>query len=685
MRFLFPGFLFALLALAIPILIHLFHFRKFRKVYFSNIRFLQSIEQQTSSRKNLKHRLILAARMLAVAFLVFAFARPYLPSQDGSAAGKQNVVSIFVDNSYSMEALNKEGSLFDEARRRAKEIASAYGLNDKFQLLTHDFEGRHQRLVNYDDFLNAVDEIKISGSPKNLQQILSRQQDIFAKERHARKTAYIISDFQKNLLGREPAKADSSVNVRLVQLKSNPLPNVSIDSLWFVSPIHKPEQAEKLVVKLRNNSDRPAENVPIKLLVNKQQKALGTLSIPARESRADTLSFSNIGPGWQAAEIQITDYPVVFDDRFFFSFQVQPNLEVLAINGQRENPYLQAVYRSDPYFSLQNVAVGNINYSQLGRYPLIILNELSNYSEGLIRELQAYVQKGGRLLIFPSLQSNLSSFSELLRNLKTDLPEQILTTETKVAAINLQHPVFRGVFEHIPQKLDLPLAKKYLRYSSQSKTNRQNLLELPGRQVFLSEYHLGKGKVFLSAVPLSDEAGNLPRHSVFVPIMYQLAMLSRQDQHLFYTLGQDQALELPKITLNANQTLKLRKDQFEAIPDMQQTGNASRLYLADQIKEAGNYELVKGDSLLSYLSFNDNGTESDLSYIGNDELLAGFAGSKPQLLQVDERSMQEAVKSVNQGLQLWKLCLILALFFLAIEILLIRFYKVKPPKPVNTL
>src|SRR4051812_24822362 len=114
MHFLYPAFLFALLSLAIPVLIHLFNFRRYQKVYFSNVQFLKEIQEQQSSRKNLKERLILATRMLALAFLVLAFAKPYIPGNNAANAGKQHIVSIFVDNSYSMQTINREGTLLDE-------------------------------------------------------------------------------------------------------------------------------------------------------------------------------------------------------------------------------------------------------------------------------------------------------------------------------------------------------------------------------------------------------------------------------------------------------------------------------------------------------------------------------------------------------------------------------------------
>lgn len=684
MRFLFPGFLFALSAVAIPIIIHLFNFRKLKKVYFSNVRFLKTVEQQTSSRRNLKHRLILAARILALIFLVLAFARPYLPDKSSAGTFQNQVVSVFIDNSYSMETVNREGTLLDEARRRAKEIAAAYSLNDKFQLLTHDFEGRHQRLLSYEDFISEADEVTVSSSSKTLGQIIQRQQDMLSNQAGSRKSAYIISDFQKNLLSKTPLLADSSIDIRLVRLTSNALPNVSVDSVWFASPIHKPAETEKLVVRLKNNSDQKADNIPVKLTVNKQQKALASLSIAPRATQSDTLSFSGLNSGWQEGEIQITDFPVVFDDRFYFNFNVKKTLPVLIINGGETNKYLDAVYRSDPFFEVSNVTSGNVNYSELGQYPLIILNEVNDITAGLRQQLTAYIKRGGSLTVFPSLNADQSSLKTFLQGLNTDVPEEVVSQETKVASINTRHPVFEGVFDRIPKNLGLPVAKKYIRYSTQSKTNKQNLLELPGRRGFVSGYRLNSGKIYLSAVPLTDEAGNLPRHSVFVPLMYQVALLGMKDQRLFYTLNKDQLLAVPKIILPANQTLKLKKGSFETIPDVRQVENATQLFVADQVKEAGNYSLFRGDSLLSVLSFNASGLESDLSYAEKSELQLQFGQQKTEIFEPGGSSLQNAIKSVNEGVQLWKLCIILALLCLAAEILLIRFYKITILKTVAT-
>lgn len=678
MKFLFPGFLFALLTVAIPVIIHLFNFRKFKKVYFSNVTFLKEIQQQTSSSRNLKHLLLLLARALIIIFLVLAFARPYIPDENQkNASFQQQAVSIYVDNSYSMESLNKEGSLLDEAKRRAKEIASAYSINDKYQLLTNDFEGKHQRLLSYEEFVQAVDDIKISAFNRSLQQVMNRQSDVFAGEPNTNKTIYILSDFQRNFASDPTLDLDSGISVRFVRLEANELANISVDSVWFVSPVHRPNETERLIVQLKNNSDKRAENVPVKVLVDGKPKALGSLNLAPRSVSKDTLSFSGLNSGWKHGEIVITDYPVVFDDNFYFTFNVQQSMPVLAINPSGENAYITAVYHAEQFFDYKNVPAGNINYSQLSSNSLIILTATDNISSGLATQLKTFVRNGGSLMVYPSLDENLAGLKTLTQTLGTDIPQSINNQETKVSDINLQHPIFKGVFSQLPNKLDLPVAKKYVQFSNSTRSNKQNILQFPGRRVFLSQYSIGKGKVYLSAVALDEQSSNFVRHSVFVPIMYQAAFLSLRDSRLFYTIGKDQFLETNKISLSANQSLKLKKGNFEAIPDVRSSEIGTRLFVSDQIREKGIYRLLKGDSILSVFAFNDSRLESDLSYLSKDELSNKLPDNRLEIFSPGKASIQNSIKAVNNGVQLWKLCLILALVFLAVEILLVRFYKTR--------
>ena len=152
MQFLFPAFLWALLALSIPIIIHLFYFRRFKKVYFTNVKYLKEIKEETSNRNKLKNLLILISRCLAVACLVFAFAQPFIPKGTGIKSGL-NYVSVFVDNSFSMSANKSEIPLIDIAKDKARSVVSSYGDEDRFQIFRQQAQLHHFRFsAEYSQF-----------------------------------------------------------------------------------------------------------------------------------------------------------------------------------------------------------------------------------------------------------------------------------------------------------------------------------------------------------------------------------------------------------------------------------------------------------------------------------------------------------------------------------------------------
>jgi hypothetical protein len=673
MHFLYPAFFFALISLAIPVLVHLFNFRRYQKVYFSNVQFMRQINEQQSSRRNLKERLILAARLLALAFLVLAFTRPYISGRNTQNANARHAVSIFVDNSYSMETLNREGSLLDEAKLRAKEIASAYSINDRFQLLTQDFEGKHQRLLSRDEFNDAVDTVKISPQSRSLQQIINRQQSLLSMQPNAFRSIYIISDFQKNMAGGQKLKADTATHICFVQLKADNLPNVAVDSVALLSAVHRPGESEKLVVRLHNYAGEKAEKIPLKVVINGEQKALGSYTIAPRVVQMDTLAFSGLMPGWQRGEISLQDNPVTFDNQFYFSFNVKQQMPVLLIDDGTPDTYLKAVFASDPFFNATRVPAGNVDYAKLSTWPLIILSDVKSVSTGLAQQLKAYVIKGGSLAVFPAADADLNNYRAFLQPMNTAYPEKLITENTRVSAINLQNPVFKNIFDSFPQNPDLPVVKKYYQLADPPAMN-ENLLQLPGGKSFWAETAYGNGKVYISAVPLDDNFSNLQRHALFLPVMFRIALLSGHDQPLFYTIGHDETMEIPPVQTDEKQLLKLVKGNISIIPDVRQQEGSTLLYASDELTETGTYDLRKQDSTIAVLAFNDNRSESDLSYFSKADL-ANMLPKNADVLQSGSNAITNAIAEENIGLQLWKLCIILALIFLAAEIALIRYFK----------
>jgi len=679
MNFLYPGFLFALLSVAIPVIIHLFNFRKFKKVYFSNVKLLKEVEQQNSSKEKLKNLLILLSRILAIIFLVLAFAQPYIPLNNQKTTAVNNSVSIYIDNSYSMEAINKDGSLLDEAKRRAKELIKGFGINDRFQLLTSDFEGKHQRLLNKEEFLKALDDVKISASNRNLQQILNRQGNILTSA--ANKYSFLISDFQKNIASVKKLETKTDIQYSFLKLNATALPNVGVDSVWTLSPNHQPGANEKLVVLIKNYSEEEAINIPLKLAINNQQKGLSSVTIPAGKTIKDTLSFSGLKSGWKKGVISIKDFPVTFDDSLSFSFKVDESLPVLSINGPNAGSYIKALFGADKYYKLTENSESNINYNSLSNFGLIVLNGLSNPSSGLAQQLKTYLTSGGSVVIFPDLDSDIKVYNSFLGALSLPQIQNLNNTASKVDQIDLQHPIFKTVFEEIPKNLDLPTVNRYYDFAENNASNKENIMSLPGGKLFFSKYGIGSGQVYLSATGLNANDGNVARHPVFVPLMYRLTLNSGLDDALYYNLGNDRALASKQLTLGKNQTLKLTAKNFEIIPEVRQAGGKTLIYTADQIKLPGFYNLNLADSLIGVYSFNIGRTESDMHYLSKTELDKLAEKSNLKIYDTDKDAVKLIAGSNKIGQTLWKLCLILSLIFIAAEILLIRFFN-NPKKTI---
>ena len=679
MNFLYPGFLFALLSVAIPVIIHLFNFRKFKKVYFSNVQLLKEVEQQNSSKEKLKNLLILLSRILAIIFLVLAFAQPYIPLNNQKTTAVNNSVSIYIDNSYSMEAINKDGSLLDEAKRRAKELIKGFGINDRFQLLTNDFEGKHQRLLNKEEFLKALDDVKISASNRNLQQILNRQGNVLTSA--ANKYSFLISDFQKNIASVKKLETKTDIQYSFLKLNATALPNVGVDSVWTLSPNHQPGANEKLVVQIKNYSEEEAVNIPLKLAINNQQKGLSSVTIPAGKTIKDTLSFSGLKSGWQKGVISIKDFPVTFDDSLSFSFKVDESLPVLSINGPNAGSYIKALFGADKYYKLTENSESNINYNSLSNFGLIVLNGVSNPSSGLAQQLKTYLTSGGSVVIFPDLDSDIKVYNSFLGALSLPQIQNLNKTASKVDQIDLQHPIFKTVFEEIPKNLDLPTVNRYYDFAENNASNKENIMSLPGGKLFFSKYGIGSGQVYLSATGLNANDGNFARHPVFVPLMYRLTLNSGLDDALYYNLGNDRALASKQLTLGKNQTLKLTAKNFEIIPEVRQAGGKTLIYTADQIKLPGFYNLNLADSLIGVYSFNIGRTESDMHYLSKTVLDNLAEKSNLKIYDTDKDAVKLIAGSNKIGQTLWKLCLILSLIFIAAEILLIRFFN-NPKKTI---
>lgn len=671
----FPLFLVALASLAIPIIIHLFHFRRFKKVYFTNVRFLKEVKEETSSRSRLRNILVLLARLFALASLVLAFAQPFI-SRDEQVQKGEKSVSIFVDNSFSMDALSQDVALIDKAKQRAREIVEAYQEADRFQILTMDLEGRHQRMVSKEDALALIEEIERTPAVQPLSNIITRQQQVLEREGNDNRILYLISDFQRSIVDVQNY-ADTSAQVNFIPLQAVQERNISIDSAWFESPVQMMQQPNLMVVQVRNNSPEDAENIRLSVRYEGQTKPVGTLSIPAQSIVRDTVNINIERTGWHEAELAITDFPIQFDDRYFTTFYVAEEINVLAINEDRPNRYLNALIGGLDYFRVDNQQRQQLDYSTFSNYELIVLNDLNDISSGLAFALKNYVEEGGNLLLFPGRNANISAYRSFLSGFPANVPEVFETVERQVSQVNTEEFVFQDVFENRSANLKLPKSQGNFRFSRSSSLPERILLTYRDGSSYLSTYSFGEGNLYLSAAPLSEEYNDLVNNAeIFVPMVFKMAISGGGKRPIAYTIGQDAVLQARHQSTRSEIVYKLKGTEEEFIPQQRVVGAKVFLSTLDQLKEAGLYELFlePGETLEQY-AFNYNRQESQLDYFAPGEL-QDYIGPNINVLEVENRRILTAtIEERSQGLVLWRWCLILALVFLGIEVLLLRFWR----------
>lgn len=683
MSFLYPTFLYALAAIAIPIIIHLFNFRRHKTVLFSSVKFLRNIKKETKAKSQLKHFLILLARILAVAALVFAFARPYLPVAGNVDTSSEEIVAVYIDNSFSMDAENKFGNMFEVAKSKIPQITEAFRPDTRYLLATNDFENKHNQFVSRDQLMDFVAELQLSPEDRNINDVLTKLSDYAGRSENSkinRQRAFILSDFQKTSCNPDGFDNRDGNEVILVPLATQQTSNMYVDSCWFESPGRRFNRAEELFAKIVNNSEEVYTHTPIKLFINDSLKFLGSFTIKARSEEVVKLSYTNSYKGIVSGRIEISDYPVTYDNLLYFSYKVAQQLSILSISDKGENKFVKALFGDDDYFEISQNAGNNINFSRFPSYHLIIISNLKDISSGLVQEIEKYVANGGSVLFFPSLDGNIGSYNQLFEKLACNEILALDTHKTKVSRIDFENPVFDDAFRKRDPKIDLPEVFAHFLFENRTRTNEVAILTTIDGHSFLSRSVYGKGSLYVSAVPLDNESSDFARHPIFVPAVYNMAFHSQGNTNLFYSIGN---LENVQLNIQESQESELLhitglSGQFDFIPEKQGGHSSFGLNLTGDINKAGNYLVQSGSQAIAGFSVNYNRKESNLDFYSNSELkdiiesrgLLSFS-----ILEGQQQQITQSIKEFNQGRQLWKLFLMLALVFILVEVLLIRWMK----------
>lgn len=677
MEFLYPGFLWALTAVAIPVIIHLIYFRRFKKVYFSNIKFLKEIKEETTNTNKLKNLLILLARIFAIAFLVLAFAQPYIPQGEKAKSGTTGV-SIYIDNSFSMEAMSDEVSLLDKAKKTALEIVEGYSEKTEFQIITNELKPEDQR---WTDKKNAVEKIKtISFSPvvHTINNIISAQNQGFNINGANNKYAFWISDFQKNIFDLKTETVDSTIEYNLVILQAVRENNISIDSCYWDKPVSLLNYVNKLHIKLSNNSDEDIEEIPLSLEYNKEILPLGKFKIGANSTVTDTIDIRIKNKAWNEAKISLKDHPMVFDDEYYFTFNVPEKIKVLNINqGKGANRFLQAAFSSDQYFEFAYSDINQVDYSRLEKNNLVILEDIETMSSGMSSSMLNSIKNGLNVLFFPSANANIQSINNFLSSANANNLNQYINQPLEANKLNQKEFVLKDVYDKVSGNIPPVKVKAYYQLSNFQGRNKYDVINFKNNNPFISRYQIGKGQLFLCSSPFNVEINELAKNpDIFIPMLFKMSVLQQGSDKMSYTIGIDRIIEMSRLNIKKDNFLKIKNGNSEFIPKINRSNESIRLDEGGNIKKAGIYSIFYGDSIVQKIAFNFDRKESKLEY-ANPENIEEKLNNNVKIFDNKNKNYNftKMINAKERGVELWKWAIILALIFLAIEIILLRFWK----------
>ena len=677
MAFLYPSFLWALTAWAIPVIIHLFQLRRFKRIDFPNVRFLQEVTQQTRSRKKVRHWLVLLARLFALACLVFAFAQPYLKSSAGTTAPGQRAVSLYLDDSWSMDGQNPNGRLLDQARSDAQQTVMAFGRTDRFQVLTNRMEGRQQMLLGRDEALAAVSQVDAGPYAKPVSQVMLRQREALSQSDLPGRQAFLFTDLQRTTTDVDAWTNDTTVRTVIVPLEASTTDNLSIDSAWFEGPVRRLGQPEALHVRVRNHAAGPVRDVPVRLAIDGRQRAMAAMTLEPGAMVDSVLHFYNNTPGDHSAALSIEDRPITFDNTYHIAWRTANKLNVMLVESDAPGDAdIKAIFSGD---SLYNFTVGSARQLDLGtlaKQDLVVLNGLPDIPSGLANALRSFTESGGSVALYPALNADAASYRNAFGLFGTGFGT-LDTNAVKVARIDLEASFFRDVFSTMPANVDLPEVRA--RYHLSPPPAADALLRLQDGSAFLCAVQSAKGRAYFCASPLAPEGGNFARHALFVTSLLRMAELARPAGPLSHTIGEEASISLDGVDLGGDAVPHLRgPGGADIIPEVRRTLQGTSLVLHDADLQPGPYFVTDGNDTLEILALNPPRNEGDLAAYTADELrevLKEKGLTTISVLDMKGGSMAASLSELDKGSKLWTWFIIAALVFLVLETALIRFSK----------
>ena len=690
MQFVHPEVLWALSALAVPVLVHLFSFRRHRKVQFSQTAFLREVKQESRSRSRIRHWLVLLLRLLAMACIILAFAQPTWENTEHGQAGSRTL-ALYIDNSPSMELEGANGPLLEAAKSGATALVDAAGPTDRFQVFTSDFTPSDRRTRSKQEALERIAAIRPGFNAPGIGDVLLQLQDRLNSS-DGESTAYLLTDLQASSHELTPelaAQADSSLSLRFIAQPVAPQVNVRIDSAWFDTPMRLTGRSEILHVRLSHDAQRPVDDLPLSLDINGQRMAIGSYGLRPGLDTDTVLRFRHDIAGHVHATVRTVDAPVTFDDALHLGYEVSDRVKVVLVQGRAASPAeqvaLQRLFADATLHDVATMTEGGLDYAALGEADLIVLQGVSEPSSGLLTAILDAVDGGQSAWLIPPGERLGSGWNELLVGLGVGPSGDWIALDdpARLGELHHAHPLYEGVFSQAPQRVDLPAVRGWYGRSRPGGTERRILSFADGKP-FLTAGEFGAGRFYWLASPLAAEWNNLAQHALLVPTALRMAETARASGLRMFEAGRNADLPVRGLRGVGTEGWALQSaldsaDRILLAPRSFPGGHRVELPLSRLRPGPYTLTLDEEDSdaprTILTLGVNSAMTESNLTTLDPmawKQAMVTAGWRETEVLSSDVQELVDAVDVLEEGDPAWLGLIALALLFLFLEMVLLK-------------
>ena len=676
MKFEHSEFLFGFLLLLIPIIIHLFNFRKHKIFYFSSIQFLKNIQEESKSVKKIKDILVLSARILAFSCLILAFAQPYLPLKNEPNNKLPSITAIYIDNSFSMSQLGTDGQLLSEAKEQARKFILQSTNNTKFLLVSNELSGIERKIFNQKDALQRLDKIILSPQSHPISRIVNWMKESVSSisygEKYPPLKIVLLSDFQKKQTNFNELNKDNYNHYYPIQFVPEETSNISIDSIWFTDPNFKIKQNNELTIQLTNHGKDEVKNKELTLDINGSKRTV-FFEIPSKSSKNITINYADYQTGLKSGALHINDNHLKFDDDYYFTYEVFNKANILIINGEQQNANISKTYGLDNYYHVSEISATSFVADQLTDKQLVVLNGINSFSDGMIEALVEFTVQHGSLIFFPGTNIEYNTVNKLMSELNTGSFSILKTSQFSIQNITYEDPFFKGIFEKKPEKLNVPLIKKNYRFTPNNTT--ATLISLNNNEPLLIK---NKTSIVYTSC-LDSTFSNLISNALFPSILLRTAEISQKRNPLSLTIGTHEAFPVYTPTPK-DIPFRLSNSSIEITPTVERKNQINYVSLSgiqsSRLQKQGVYDLKCAD-FITKIALNLNRTESNLEVLSQSEISKQLTSSEIVHQHIDsiENGIESKQLDLEKPKEYWRIFIILALLFFVAEMVIIKFMR----------